>query len=269
MDLILKSGAHGLPVQELQGLLSAAGFKVAVDGWFGDATAAAVMATQRQFGLVVDGVAGPKTMAALRGQDIRHCLSEADLQAAADKLEVPLASVKAVNAVESVGCGILPDGRPKILLERHVAYRLAKEAGRDADALAARFPAIINKARGGYAGGASEWVRFDSLRGITSHAVAVGACSWGLFQIMGYHWQALGYANEDDFKSAMMAGEGQQLDAFVRYMQNDPALLKAMRARKWADFARLYNGPAFAENSYDAKLAAAYARFASAEKAAA
>lgn len=267
MDLILKSGAHGLPVQELQGLLSGAGFKVVVDGWFGDATAAAVMAAQRKFGLVVDGMAGPKTMAALRGQSVRHCLSEADLQAAADKLEVPLASVKAVNAVESVGCGILPDGRPKILLERHVAYRLAKEAGMDADALAARFPAIINKARGGYAGGASEWVRFDSLRGITSHAVAVGACSWGLFQIMGYHWQALGYANEDDFKSAMMAGEAPQLAAFVRYVQNDPALLKALRARKWTDFARLYNGPAYAENSYDAKLAAAYARFATTLKA--
>lgn len=269
MDLILKSGAHGLPVQELQGLLAVSGFKVVVDGWFGDVTAAAVMEAQRHFGLVVDGVAGPKTMAALRGLSVHHCLSEADLQAAADKLEVPLASVKAVNAVESVGCGILPDGRPKILLERHVAYRLAKEAGMDADALAARFPAIINKARGGYAGGASEWVRFDSLRGITSQAVAVGACSWGLFQIMGYHWQVLGFASAEEFQMAMFDNEGQQLDAFVRYVQNDPALLKALRARKWADFARLYNGPAYAENSYDAKLAAAYARFAPAEKAAA
>lgn len=270
MDLIiLGAGAHGLPVQELQGLLTAAGFKVVVDGWFGDATAAAVMEAQRKFGLVVDGVAGPKTMTALRGQSVRNCLREIDLQAAADKLEVPLASIKAVNTVESVGCGILPDGRPKILLERHVAFRLAKEARMDADALAARFPAIINKARGGYAGGASEWVRFDSLRGITNQAVAVGACSWGLFQIMGYHWQALGYASAEDFQMAMFNNEGHQLDAFVRYVQNDPALLKALRARKWADFAHRYNGPAYAENSYDAKLAAAYARFAPAEKAAA
>jgi hypothetical protein len=111
-------------------------------------------------------------------------------------------------------------------------------------------------------------VRFDSLRGITSQAVAVGACSWGVFQIMGYHWQELGFPAAR-IPDAMFASEGNQLDAFVRYVQNDPALLKALRAHKWADFARLYNGPAYAENSYDAKLAAAYARFAPAEKAAA
>jgi hypothetical protein len=111
-------------------------------------------------------------------------------------------------------------------------------------------------------------VRFDSLRGITSQAVAVGACSWGVFQIMGYHWRELGFPAAEEFQMAMFASEGNQLDAFVRYVQNDPALLKALRAHKWADFARLYNGPAYAENSYDAKLAAAYARFAPAEEAA-
>lgn len=260
MAVIIKKGDHGSAVQELQRRLNLHGARLEPDGWFGDDTEAAVAMIQRRAGLVVDGRAGTKTMEALRGEDISRRLKEADLQAAADRLGVPLASVKAVNEVESRGRGFLDDGRPVILLERHVAYRRAKEADLPAETLAMRYPNLVNPKRGGYAGGAAEWARFDNLRSVTSHGIAVESCSWGLFQIMGYHWQALGYANEDDFKSAMMASEGQQLDAFVRFVLLDPALHKALKAKKWAEFARLYNGPAYKENLYDAKLAAAYAK---------
>ncbi|MNL61260.1 hypothetical protein D3C87_1851660 [compost metagenome] len=37
---------------------------------------------------------------------------------------------------------------------------------------------------------------------------------------------------------------------------------KALLGRKWADFARRYNGPAYKENDYDTKLAKAYDHFA-------
>lgn len=258
MDLILKKGDHGIAVQELQHKLNTQGAALSVDGWFGDATEAAIAIVQRRAGLVVDGVAGPKTMEALRGEDRIQRLRESDLQAAADRLGVPIACIKAVNDVESRGSGFLADGRPAILLERHIAYRQAAAAGMDAEGLAIRFPKLLSRARGGYVGGAAEWVRFDSLRSVTSQAIAVEACSWGLFQIMGFHWRALGYAGALDFQQAMTAGEGKQLDAFTRFIAADPALLKALKAKKWTDFARLYNGPAFAENLYDAKLAAAY-----------
>ena len=49
-------------------------------------------------------------------------LRESDLIAAADRLDVPLASIKAVNEVESSGRGFLADGRPVILFERHVFW---------------------------------------------------------------------------------------------------------------------------------------------------
>jgi hypothetical protein len=35
----------------------------------------------------------------------------------------------------------------------------------------------------------------------------------------------------------------------------------ALRARNWPSFARGYNGPAYAQNAYDKKMAAAYARW--------
>lgn len=262
----MRKDAIGLNVKELQRLLIDAGFKVEADGWFGPATEAAVIAFQRRAGLVADGIAGPKTVAALanREKDSR-LLSGQNLSMAADRLGVPIAAMMAVNEVESAGAGFLLDGRPKILYERHVAYRLLGETGMDiaeADALAVRYPNLINPARGGYAGGPAEWSRLTQAKRITPPAIAYAACSWGQYQIMGYHWQRLGYASIDAFVAAMKSGEAAHLDAFVRYIEADPALLKAIKAKKWADVARLYNGPAYKENLYDIKLARAYDRYA-------
>lgn len=260
MDLIIKKGDHGSAVQDLQRRLNMHGARLTVDGWFGDATETAVATVQRRAGLVVDGVAGPKTMEAMRGDDCSRRLKESDLQSAADRLGVELACVKAVNTVESRGSGFLDDGRPVILLERHVAYRQAKAVDLPVDTMVLRYPNLINPNRGGYTGGAAEWSRFNNLRSVTSQQIAIEACSWGLFQLMGYHWQELGYASAEEFQTQMMASESNQLDAFVRFVLLDPAMLKALKAKKWADFARLYNGPAYKENLYDAKLAAAYAK---------
>ena len=57
-----------------------------------------------------------------------------------------------------------------------------------------------------------------------------------------------------------MNGESAHLAAFVSFVELDPDLLKALRARKWAAFAKIYNGSAYATNLYDTKLASAYAR---------
>lgn len=260
MDLILRKGDHGSEVQVLQRRLNAQGAALPVDGWYGDSTEQAVAEAQRRAGLVVDGIAGPKTMGVLRGERDTRYLGDADLQMAAEKLGVDVACIRAVNAVESRGSGFIGNGRPAILLERHVAFERAKSAGMPVDRLAAQYPTLISQARGGYAGGVAEWQRFDALRGVTSAAIAIESCSWGLFQIMGYHWQALGYDNAADWQSCMETSEAEQLDAFVRFVQKDDALLKALKARKWSDFAKRYNGPAYAENCYDAKLAAAYAK---------
>lgn len=62
---LLKRGAKGGDVRRLQERLNAAGVAVAVDGDFGPATAAAVVAFQKARGLGADGVVGPQTWAAL------------------------------------------------------------------------------------------------------------------------------------------------------------------------------------------------------------
>lgn len=67
MTTVLKHGSKGAAVRDLQRLLNLAGAAppLVVDGLFGHATGGAVQAFQVRAGLVVDGLAGPQTMAAL------------------------------------------------------------------------------------------------------------------------------------------------------------------------------------------------------------
>ncbi|WP_224363509.1 peptidoglycan-binding domain-containing protein [Hyalangium versicolor] len=92
----LKHGACGLEVEYLQRQLEEAGFSPgAVDGVFGAKTKAAVMAFQRARGLEVDGVASPRTWAALdtrRGSGLRPILKRGGGEPAVVVLQKVLAT---------------------------------------------------------------------------------------------------------------------------------------------------------------------------------
>ena len=64
---VLKQGAQGQFVRNLQGLLVANGAPIKVDGDFGPNTKSAVTVWQRHAGLSADGIVGPKTWRALLG----------------------------------------------------------------------------------------------------------------------------------------------------------------------------------------------------------
>ncbi|NWD44439.1 N-acetylmuramidase domain-containing protein [Pseudomonas yamanorum] len=270
----LRHGDRSQAVLMLQKNLNKHGASLVPDGDYGDATEAAVRAYQVKVGLVADGVAGNKTQTSLAGGDCAQLLRNNDLVTAAERLGVPLASIYAVNEVESMGKGFLDNGKPVILFERHIMYRqlaTVRNAGDDpaelkrhADQLATANPALVNPKPGGYIGGTAEHQRLAMARLIDDTA-ALESASWGAFQIMGFHWKRLGYACVQDFVAAMSAGESQQFDAFTRFIETDPALHKALKARKWAEFAKLYNGPDYLRNLYDTKLQRAYERHAGCE----
>lgn len=268
----LRHGAKGHAVRDLQTALNRFGAGLVVDGDYGDATEAAVRDYQRRMGLVMDGTAAEKTLAhLLHGQPARRYLAQADLVGAAAKLGIELAAMQAVNEVESAGSGFEANGKPKILFERHVFRRqlLAhKVPAAEVDALIATHPTIISTAPGGYQGGTAEHQRLARASQIHP-AAAIESASWGAFQIMGHHWQALGYESAQAFAGAMATSEAQQLDAFMRFIKADPALHKALKGKKWAEFAKRYNGPAYARNLYDVKLERAYQRHAELAKGAA
>lgn len=265
---VLQHGDRGEDVGLLQQRLQKAGYAVVHTSLYDDATERAVIALQLASRLVADGIYGPKSFMALVGATQARHLSDADLVAAAKQLGVPLATIRAVNEVESRGQGFLPDGRPVILFERHVFFKQLKKHRVDPAPIAAKYPSLCNPEAGGYRGGAAEEARLEQAKQIHQEA-AYESASWGAFQVMGYHWQALGYASVYEFVKRMHESEAAHLDSFVRYVQHVPGLVAALKARKWATFAKGYNGPAYARNLYDAKLAQAYDKYTERDKVAA
>lgn len=262
---MLRYGTTGPAVERLQHELRRRGMGLTADGIFGPATQAAVRAFQREQGLVIDGIAGRKTQAALYQEKGDKALRQIELVGAADTLEVELAAVMAVNEVESRGVGFHHGGArhnaPVILFERHIMHRRLQLHGVAVDEARRRHPGLVNPRPGGYLGGPAEHRRLEAAVEI-HEAAAIESASWGLFQIMGFHWSHLGYASAHAWREAMRASEGHQLEAFVRFIEADPAIHAALRRRDWRDFARRYNGPDFERNDYDTRLAAAYRRHA-------
>lgn len=176
-------------------------------------------------------------------------MTDAAVENAAQKIGCAVAAVRAVLDVESQG-GFLPDTRPKILFERAYFCRLTGGKYNQSN------PGISATTWGGYQGGAAEYVRLEEAISLDRDA-ALRSASWGAFQIMGNNFTACGFPSVDDFVNAMVAGEPQQLDAFVAFVKK-AGLDDELSRLDWAGFARGYNGPAYQANKYDLKLAAAY-----------
>lgn len=225
----IKYGHKGDIVARLQAKLNEHGVKLAVDGDFGDATEKAVIDFQRKSGLMIDGVVGIKTWQVLHREKTAQLISMDDYEKAAAELGVAVNVVRAFARVESRGAGFIDGRRPAMLFERHVFYRLlkAKHGKGYADKYAKSHPSIVSPKTGGYQGGASEYVRLNFAKTI-DEACACSSASWGMFQIMGENWQALGYESIDDFVMQMQTSESHQLDAFVRFIKTKKGLLDAL-----------------------------------------
>ena len=90
---------------------------------------------------------------------------------------------------------------------------------------------------------------------------ADASASWGMFQIMGFNFAACGEKSVESFVAAMCESERKQLILSGRFIRQG-GMLPALQNRNWVDFAKRYNGPAYAQNKYDEKLAKAYAKYA-------
>ena len=190
-------------------------------------------------------------------------LTEADYALAAHQIGCDIATIKAVAEVESAGRGLLPDGRPTILFEAHVFHRLTNGRfgdARDRSGVPLSVPKWNRTLYG--KGGAHQYDRLADAMSLDERA-AVMACSWGEFQIMGFNFAALGFADVDTFREFIEATDSrsEQLALFVKFILVN-GLDDELRARDWKSFARQYNGPQYAANMYDTKMARAYEKHA-------
>ncbi|MBJ6611385.1 MAG: N-acetylmuramidase family protein [Candidatus Thiothrix moscowensis] len=273
---IKKQSENTQAVTQAQALLLASGYAVMVDGNFGDKTEAAVKQFQLDNNLVADGIIGEKTWQVLlikanakQAVVTSRFLSEQDLLKAAGKLGIEVAAIKAVNEVESRGSGFLHDF-PVILFERHIFWKRLQAWGIDPAPLAADNENILGQKwdRQYYFGGVKEIGRLEQAKAIHVQA-ALESASWGAFQIMGFHWKKLGYANVEEFVARMMSCEAEHLEAFSRYIATFgcirglrlPAGQEALTLDNFRQFAHCYNGPSYEQNKYHSKMFSAYLRY--------
>lgn len=187
-------------------------------------------------------------------------LIDCDYKVSARRLRCDEAAIRAVSDVEARGAGFLYDAdtkqwRIKILFERHIMHRLLdKKLGREKALEHVRLsPDVVNTRSGGYSGGNAEHARLKKARRIDKD-LGLESASWGAFQIMGFHWQRLGYKSAVDYVLTVSKGEPEQLEAFCRFIETDRRLLNAIRSRDWALFAEVYNGRDYKKNQYDTKM---------------
>jgi hypothetical protein len=185
-------------------------------------------------------------------------LTEDQIQSQAKALGIEVAALKAVIEVECKGSGFNADNTPVILFERHVMRQrlIANSQLKTVDEMSIKRPDLCNKTAGGYGLYSAQHGRLNAAAQY-HRASALESASWGIGQVMGYHWAELGYKSLQAFINAMYKDEASQLEAMCRYIKVNN-LVNALKHKDWKSFARGYNGIAYAKNSYDVKLANAY-----------
>ncbi len=181
-------------------------------------------------------------------------IKRADFEEVAARLGCEWEAVAAVAEVESGPLGGFgSDGRPVILFERHLFSRKTNSA------YDASHPNISNRSPGGYPRTQAErWAQLEQAYALDPEA-ALQSASYGRFQVLGQNFSNLGMANAHQYVSKVARSEKDQLEAFEGFVRAN-GLVDELQRKDWAGFASRYNGPGYAANHYDTKMADAYAR---------
>ncbi len=184
-----------------------------------------------------------------------------EIETIAERIGLEPAALLAIAEVESAGKAFANVGgrrEPLIRFEGHYFDRRLPADKRTA----ARAAGLADPKAGAVKNPASQAARWAMLAKAAAidHKAAHESVSWGLGQVMGAHWEWLGYASVDALVSEARAGAGGQVALMARYIEK-AGLAGAIRRRDWAAFARGYNGPDYKRHGYDRKIASAYVRY--------
>lgn len=205
--------------------------------------------------VIPDGVGGPQTRAAIIGAFTNTCadaVSELDIQMLARRLNCSPKQIMAVAKVESGGSAFDAMGRPKILFERHYFWK--RTGGRYG------ISPFNNPKGGGY--NENSWDKLTRAACLDPEA-AFGSASYGKFQVMGAHWNALGYPSALEMAYSTVTGEAAHYEMLARFIEANGLKWTLRALSNNADdnraFAKSYNGKNYEQFSYHTKLAQAMA----------
>jgi hypothetical protein len=185
-------------------------------------------------------------------------LTSAELLAAANKLGVDVATLRAILQVETAGAGFDAKKRLKLLFEPHIFYRQLGPGPKRDEAVRKG----LAYAKAGSRPYPSLSKRYDQIATAIAidETAALNSASWGLPQIMGFNHRAAGFQSAKSMVASMLEGEGHQIEAFANLLF-DWKLSDALRSRDWRRFALKYNGPNALKHGYDKKLGAAFKKY--------
>lgn len=186
-------------------------------------------------------------------------LTDADFRLVADELGVEVAAMKAVVSIEAGTAmkGFWAPGVPVVNFDPTMYRKFASKAPSKAPDKTASVPEGLS----GYA--LKEWKQLTNARHTNSQGADMGTF-WGMFQIGGFNYKLCGCKSVPEFVERMSYSELEQLELFAHFIQN-AGMLKHLKNKDWANFARAYNGPSYARRGYHTKMANAYRKFKAAE----
>lgn len=182
-------------------------------------------------------------------------LDNIDLPMIGHRIGVGEDEIHVVLDVESRGSGFDAQGRPTMLFEPHVFYRLLSGSEREA----AVWQDLAYKNWGSKPYPRDSYPRLIAAMKINPMA-ALKSCSWGIMQVMGFNHKAAGYQTVQDMVAAFAMDEEFQLNAAVTFIINSK-LDDELRRHDWDGFARGYNGPGYAKNRYAIKMKDSFAKW--------
>ncbi len=179
-------------------------------------------------------------------------LTRADYEAVATRLGCEWEALAAVAKVESGPLGgFAPDGRLVILFERHLFSRKTNSRFDQSN------PSVSNRTPGGYPRSQDDrWAQLTEAYALDPEA-ALQSASYGRFQVLGQNFPNLQKANAHEYVAKLARSEKDQLDAFEGFIRANN-LADELQRKDWTGFASRYNGPGYAANQYDTKMAEAY-----------
>ncbi|MEO5323430.1 N-acetylmuramidase domain-containing protein [Mesorhizobium sp. CC13] len=184
----------------------------------------------------------------------------AEIDKAATEFGIEGAALLAIAEIESGGQVFARiDGRKEPLIRFEGHYfdrRLSGE--RQAQARAAGLASPTAGEVANPRSQAARWQMIERAAAIDRRA-AYESTSWGLGQVMGAHWQWLGFGDVDGLVTEARSGAAGQARLMARYIDK-AGLTEALNRHDWEAVGHGYNGPGFRKNGYHIKLAEAYRR---------
>lgn len=202
-------------------------------------------------------------------------LEDEDFIELAKEYNLDEAHVRAVVEVESNGKGSHSSGALVALNEPHWVWNTTSGALRNKLAnttvrIGGASWKLAHKYRRGQKYPPTSYPRIDKVVEVVAAnhkggqkagiEIAALSTSWGLGQIMGFNHKLCGFSSAADMAQEFSKGEYYQLKGMLEFIKTK-GILDDLRAGRWDEFAKGYNGEDYRDRNYHGRLKNAYVRW--------